>query len=176
MIGGYKHEKDSGSGTGPGDGSLRSERAGFLSFCRTSATEKEEELSLEIIDATEESQAVLDSFKLAYDAGDTLSVLPEEIKAQIPEGLGTINEMVTAHFVGETGAISGDYKATINFETPYEEGKEVAVLFGKLGGEEIEWTLLSGIANADGAIEVVIPAALIADLGNDPFILAVVSE
>ena len=135
-----------------------------------------EELALKIVDATAESQVVLDAFKAAFDAGDALSILPDDIKAQILEGAGTINEMVTAQFVGDTTAVAGEFKATITFETPYEEGAEVSVLLGKLGGEEIKWTVLKGKVNADGAIEVVIPAAVIADLGNNPFILAVVSK
>ena len=38
------------------------------------------------------------------------------------------------------------------------------------------WTVLEGKTNADGAVVVIVPGDLIKDLGNDPFVLAVVSK
>ena len=105
-----------------------------------------------------------------------LSALPDDIKAQIPEELTKVNEMVTAEFVGDTEAVAGDVECTILFETPYEADQDVAVLFGQMGGEEVAWTVLEGKTDADGAVVVTVPASLIKDLGNNPFVLAVVSK
>ena len=141
------------------------------------AAKQEEELTLKILDeATEESQVVLDAFKAAFDAGDVLSALPEDVRAKIPEELTQINEMVTAEFIGDTEKVNGSYECTIIFETLYEADQDVAVLFGKLGGEETAWTVLMGRTNADGAVVVTVPADVIRNLGNDPFVLAVVSK
>ena len=134
-------------------------------------------LSLVILEeATEASQVVLDAFKAAFDAGDVLSALPDDVKAKIPEGLTQINEMVTAQFVGDTTAIEGPVECEIVFESPYEADQDIAVLFGKLGGADVAWTVLEGKTNADGAVVVIVPEDLVKDLANDAFVLAVVSK
>ena len=142
--------------------------------------EDEETLTLKILETNSDAvQAIIDQFAEANNNGDVLSVLPEDVKAKIPEGLTNINEIVTAQFEGDTTKVSGTVILKISFLSEYEEGQDVAVLFGKLTATGVEWTVAEGKTVKDGdvvKVQVSIPAELVKSLGNEQFALAVVSK
>ena len=136
--------------------------------------EKEEQVSLEIIDDTEETAAVIQLFKDAFDAGDVLAPLPEDVRSKIPEDRTNINEMVTARFVGDVEALEDDLKIILQLDTPYEKDQEVSILFGKLG-DPVAWKVFEAIGTEDGKLEFTLHADEVKEYGNDPFVLAVAS-
>ena len=139
----------------------------------------EETLTLKILETNSDAvQAIIDLFAAAKNSGDVLSVLPDDVKAKIPEGLANINEIVTAQFEGNTD-VTGNVTLKIAFMSEFEEGQDVAVLFGKLTGTNVAWTVAEGKTVKDGGVvkvEVTIPADLVKSLGNEQFVLAVVSK
>ena len=134
-----------------------------------------EAVSLVIVDDTEASAALIKVFQDAFAAGDVLSPLPEDVRAQIPEGLTNINEMVTVQFEGDVDKLEGTLKVNLKLDTPYEKDQKVSVLFGKLG-EPVAWKVFEAAGMEDGSIEFILPAGDVMEMGNDPFVLAVVSE
>lgn len=70
---------------------------------------------------------------------------------------------------------AGDVKATLTFATPYAADSKVVVMVGLVDGEAITWTALEATVNAEGAVEVVFPAALMTGIQNGTALLAVVS-
>lgn len=141
----------------------------------TTTTVSEPTISLEIIEDTEESAAVIDAFKDAFDAGDVLAALPDSIRAALPEDAKAINEMVTTRFAGDVASVTSDVAVNIVFDTQYPAGESVSVLFGKLGGEEVAWTVLNGTVQEDGSVNVTVPLSLLQSVQNEAFVLAVVS-
>lgn len=71
---------------------------------------------------------------------------------------------------------TGDVTATLQFATPYAADAQVIVMIGLVNADAIEWTALEGTVNADGAVEVVFPAALMTAIQNGTALLAVVSK
>ena len=134
-----------------------------------------EEVKLVIVDDTEASAALIKVFQDAFAAGDVLSPLPEDVRAQIPEEQKNINEMVTAQFVGDVDKLEGTLKVNLKLDTPYEKDQKVSVLFGKLG-DPVAWKVYEAAGMEDGSIEFILPAGDVMEMGNDPFVLAVVSE
>ena len=133
-------------------------------------------LALEIVDDTDASAALIDTFAKANEAGNVLAALPDDIVAALPEGLTVINEIVTAKLVGDTASVLSDYRFNAKLDTLYAEGTEIAVLIGKLSATP-EWTIAKeGKVKADGSFDFVMPVQTIKSLGNDPFVLAVVSK
>ncbi len=136
-------------------------------------------ITMSFIEDTSISKAVIEAFKAAYDQGDILAALPEEVKAQVPEGFGKMNEMLTAQFVGDVGAVTKDYKMEIAFETKYTEGAKVLVLLGILpeGVEgDVEFSSYEGKGLANGNVEITIPVEVFQKVQNNPFIVGVISE
>lgn len=133
-------------------------------------------LALEIVDDTDASAALIDTFAKANEAGNVLAALPDDVVAALPEGLTVINEIVTAKLVGDTASVLSDYRFNAKLDTLYAEGTEIAVLIGKLSATP-EWTIAKeGKVKADGSFDFVLPVQTIKSLGNDPFVLAVVSK
>lgn len=136
-------------------------------------------LSLVFVDNTEDTQKVVDAFKAAFDAGDVLAAFPEDVRGALPEGLTKINEMLSAEFEGDIEAQEDSVLINIVFETPFEPaGDQVAVLFGKLNGEEVTWTVVdNGVIKDDGSVDVTLTKDLIKDLASaQPFMVAVASK
>lgn len=140
---------------------------------------EKETVSLEIIPNTEATQKVIDTFKDAFDAGDVLAALPEDVRSALPEGLAKINEMLTAQFNGDAEGLDDSVLLNVVFETPYEPaGDPVAFLFGKLAGEEVEWTVKDGgTIKDDGSVDITLTKDFIKEMMEaQPFLLAVVSK
>ena len=138
------------------------------------ASEQEEEASLKLIlvSDTSETAAVIKACKDAFTAGNVLTALPDEAKSKLTAGNSTINEMVTAQFVGDTSLVTGSVLVNVKFDTLYSPaGATVDVLFVKGA-----WNVLAGAVQADGSINVTLGKDLISSLKNDPFVLGVVSQ
>lgn len=137
------------------------------------------EISIEFIGDTEISKGIIDSFKAASDAGDVLSPLPADIKDKaVGLSLTTINEMVTAKFVGDTSKVSDTVTLIIAFETKYGKGDKLLVLFGVLPETpegEVKWSAFEGTGLEDGRVEVTVPKALFDEIKDKPFLVGVIS-
>lgn len=127
---------------------------------------------------TEVSKAVIGEFEEAAKSGDVLALLPDAIKAAIPGGYNTINEMVTAEFVGDVNEVADYSVMNFTFETKYVAGSTVIVLVGILPATvdgEIEWYAFNGSVLEDGSVNVTLPKEIFTKAQNDPFILSIVS-
>ena len=145
------------------------------------ATETEEapEIGVSFIADTEASAAAIKAFADAKEAGDILAPLPDDVKAKVPEGFATINEMVTAQFDGELDKVTDDVILNVKFETAYGDGQKVIVLIGILPAEadgEIEWQAFDGVGKADGSVDVTVPKAVFEKVQTNPFLIGVISE
>lgn len=128
----------------------------------TSASTKEDaseadddEITSDILDDNEATKALKEKLAAALEAGDVLSALPEDVRAEIPEGYTNVNEVVTYKL---DKVPEGTTSLTLNFkfETLYAEGEKVIVAFvipAEDEGED-EWILLEGIGQADGSVNV----------------------
>ena len=139
-------------------------------------TDGEEEITLEKIADTEETQKLKDAIKAGHDAGDDLAGFPEEVRGKIPEGRKTVYEMDTYSMKGYEGKTQ---KAVLifKFETPFEKGTKVTVLLGICpAGADTEWLTLEGTANADGNVEVEVTKAELDKISSNPFVAIAVAE
>ena len=134
----------------------------------------DEELGVKFIGDTDASRAAIDSFRAAYEAGDPLSVLPENIRSQIPAGRTQINELLTAQFEGNISGITKDVLVTVRFETAYEKGSDVTVLLGILE-DPIDWHTFAGKGQEDGSVQFKVPFAVFQKIMDNPFLIGVVN-
>ncbi len=141
----------------------------------TNAPAEAELPTMEIVTPSAAAQAVIDQFKTAHDAGDILSALPDDVKAQLGEEEVNINEMIAVKFSGDTN-VTDAVEVTLSFMTKYNAGDEVSVLVGKLDGENVKWTVMKGKINEDGEVVLIVPAEMVKDFENDEFLVAVVSK
>ncbi|MBQ9210448.1 MAG: hypothetical protein IJ153_02010 [Clostridia bacterium] len=115
----------------------------------------DEEITSDILDDNDATKALKEKLAAALEAGDVLSALPEDVRAEIPEGYTNVNEVVTYKL---DKVPEGTTSLTLNFkfETLYAEGEKVIVAFvipAEDEGED-EWILLEGIGQADGSVNV----------------------
>ncbi len=141
----------------------------------TTTTTPEQVPDIIIIDDTEASKELKETFKAAAEAGDILSPLPDDIKAQLPEGLTKMNECVTA-ILNANRTTVGDIVATITFQTPYEKDTEVAVLIGYQEGNEWKFIVLEGTVKEEGKVTFVLTEKLQDVLENKEFVIAILSK
>ena len=135
-----------------------------------------EGVTMEKAEDTDETTAIKEALKEAQKNGDVLAGLPEEIRNQIPEGRAVINEMDTYQLEGYTGQTADKIILTFKFETPYEEGEDVTVLFAITAAEkETEWLVRDGKGNAEGAVEVEVTEEQFVKLTENPFVVIPVS-
>jgi hypothetical protein len=133
-------------------------------------------LSISILQDTDASAAVIKTFADANEAGDVLGALPDDIKSALPADLTVINEIITAQINGATQDVTTAYEFNVKLDTLYAADAQVAVLVGKLG-TTVDWTVVKEASvKADGSINFVLSADTIKSLGNNPFVLAVVSK
>ena len=138
----------------------------------TASGQEEPSLKLILVSDTAETAAVIKACKDAFAAGNVLTALPDDVKSKLTAGNSTINEMVTAQFVGDTSLVTGSVLVNVKFDTLYSPaGATVDVLFVKGA-----WNVLAGAVQADGSINVTLGKDLISSLKNDPFVLGVVSQ
>ena len=111
----------------------------------------------------------------AQTSGDALAALPDDVKAQIPEGFKTVNEMETFKTVGVL--TEGDsIQLIFKFATPYKEGEDVTVLLGIPNDKETEWIVLKGKGNKDGDVVVTVTKAMLDKIGDKAFVVIPVSK
>ena len=141
-------------------------------------TEETPEIGISFIDDTDASAAAIKAFGEAKDAGDVLAPLPEDVSALVPEGFGTVSELLTAQFDGEVDKVTDDMLINVMFETPYAEGQKVIVLIGILpeAEGEIEWKVFEGVGKADGSVDVTVTKDVFEKVKTNPFLIGVISE
>ena len=165
-----------GAGTAPAaKKTTRASSSSGWSGTGNTASEQEEEASLKLIlvSDTSETAAVIKACKDAFTAGNVLTALPDEAKSKLTAGNSTINEMVTAQFVGDTSLVTGSILVNVKFDTLYSPaGATVDALVVKGG----TWNVLTGTVKEDGSIDMTLGKDLVSSLGNDPFVLGVVSK
>jgi hypothetical protein len=124
----------------------------------------------------EDGTAVEVRKKVAAAANESspLDVLPEEIRAQLPEGFTTVNELESLKLEGDLTGLE-QLPVTFKFATPYDPGSMV-YLAVCLPGETPEWLLLKGAANEEGSVAVTFDADSLAKIGSRNFVLMVISE
>ena len=138
--------------------------------------EAEEEITLEKIADTAETQKLKDDIKAGHDAGDDLAGFPEEIRAKIPEGRKTVYEMDTYTMKGYEGK-SQKAIFVFKFDTPFEKDTKVSILLGICpAGADVEWLVLEGTANAEGNVEVEVTKAELDKISSNPFVAVAVAE
>ena len=135
-------------------------------------------MSFDVIGESEQTKELTEAFAAAKEAGDILSVFPDDVKAQIPEGYATINEIVTVLLSGDVEGIPG-VKVELGLETQYEVGETVCVA---LGLSATEWVLKEGTiaesTKVPGTTAVVfsLDKDLIEKIINKPVTLVVISK
>ena len=142
-------------------------------------TEEATEISIKFIADTEASAAAIKAFADAKESGDILAALPDDVKAKVPEGFATINELLTAQFEGDVAKVTDDMILNVKFETAYAAGQKVLVLIGILPtaeGEGIEWQTFEGVGKDDGSVDVTVPKAVFEKVQTNPFLIGVISE
>ena len=142
------------------------------------ATDEEPAIGIEIIDDNDLSKAAIEAFKK-----DPLGPLSAEDKAKIPADYGTINEMLTAQFNGEVGAVKKEVKMNMKFETSYGEGEKVIVVIGIMPAdatnakvEDIEWQEFDGVGEANGSVTFTVPKDTFVKINTNPFVIGVISQ
>ena len=140
------------------------------------ATTNEPEVTMTKVDDTEETTAIKEKIQEANENGNPLDGIPEDVRSQIPEGRTKINEMDTYILEGDDGT-SDQILLIFKFETPYEDGQAVTVLFGIApAGAETIWLVKEGKGNADGDVEVLVTRDELNKISNNPFVVIPVSE
>ena len=122
-----------------------------------------------------EVAALVEAVKAAAQAGDVLSVLPEEIRAALPEDQKNVNEIAPIQFAGKAEEITEDLVIKTKFETPYTPGEKVTVLLARVTVDPIQWFAFEGTVLEDGSVQFVIPADTVKTFLNEDMAIAVVS-
>ena len=97
--------------------------------------------------------------------------LPDDIRDQLPDN-ASITDIYTLTL---KDYITGDLTATIKFETPFEGGADMWIVFAypiEDGGAS--WFIVQGRALDDGSVQTKIPANTLAQLANKKFIAIVI--
>ncbi len=149
----------------------------------SAATDEEPEIKIVVVEGTELSKAVVEQFKKAFGTSDPLAPLSAEIKEKVPADYGTVNEMLTAQFSGEVGAVKKEVKMNMKFETAYGAGEKVIVVIGILPADatsvsvaDIVWQEFDGTGEADGSVTFTIPKDTFVKINTNPFVIGVISQ
>ena len=111
-----------------------------------------------------------------YSSG-ALSRFPEVVRSQVPADYRLIYEFVAAHLEDEIDPEKESITMAYNFQTPYDEGETVYLLFGIPGkGSDVDWFVKEGTGLANGNIQVELEKAEWEKLIGVTFALAVVSK
>lgn len=141
----------------------------------TTTTTTSQPVTITKITDTAETTAIKQKIRDAQAAGNVLDAFPPELVAQLPEGYKVVNEMDTYQL---TGDVSGISSLTLNFKfaTTFGEGEQVPLMLGIANGNSTEWILVMGTGKADGSVEVILNAATLAKIGNNPFVVVPLSK
>lgn len=113
--------------------------------------------------------------KADYSRG-ALSLLPEEIKQQIPPEYKTLNEFVTSTMqVSELDKIEA-ITMKFTFQSVFPPDETVYLLFGLIENGVTEWYVQEGYTLDDGSVNVTLDHELLDTLNGKTYALAVVSE
>ena len=116
-------------------------------------------IKIEIVEDTEDTEAVKTMLSTALETNDVKAVLPEEVQAEIPEEYTEVNEVVSMKLSGDTTELS---EITVNyiFETLYVPGDLVMVAYCVPTEDGLKWIVVEGTVQADGSVSVVLNAEL----------------
>ncbi len=106
-----------------------------------------------------------------------LSRFPAEIREQIPSEYRTVYEFVAASLDSEIEEDQDAIEMSFAFQTYYDEGETVYVLFGIPGrGSDVDWFVCEGTGASDGSISVTLEKEQWEKLVDITFAIAVVSQ
>lgn len=135
--------------------------------------DEDEWTDLSIVADTEGTEALKNEIKKTEGSIDALSILPEDVKAEIGEEYTKVNETVTVKI--NTGMVS--YKFRKRFQTTFEEEDIVMCLFAIPGANgKIEWILVTGEADEDGDICMTLTEAEYDKLAGKEVVLVIVNK
>jgi hypothetical protein len=115
-----------------------------------------------------------EKIRTAAKNASPLDELPEDLRAQLPEGFTVVNELESVKLEGDLTGLE-ELTVAFKFNTPYEP-ESVVYLAAAIPGEETEWVLLEAKADEEGSVVVTFDAEFLAKVGNSDFVLMTISE
>ena len=119
----------------------------------------------------------VNEIKESRSQGSALDVLPQELRDLLPENFTVVNEIGAMKLEGDLSKLDeiGDLTVAIKFDTPYTPDSVVYLAVG-IPGEETEWVLFEGKANADSNVEVTFDHNTLVKIGAKAFAVMAISE
>ena len=130
---------------------------------------------LQVVPADETTETLAAEVQEAADSGDVLSLLPEELKAEIPEGFISLADLVSAKLVNFRNQ-AGEVSVRMMPEIPYEAGTEVYVVIMVPGEEGPLFFGAEGTAVKDGSLRIRLDAEILKNLKDKTFVVMVLSK
>ncbi len=97
----------------------------------------------------------------------------EEAKAYLGKDALDVYEFLSV-VAGNYKDEMGDVVVHMAFATPVAEGEKVAVLLGLPNGDVYDWSMLEGVGNAEGGVDVTVPGEICKAIEDEGAILALV--
>ena len=136
---------------------------------------KEDEVEAATVADTDATKAIKEELQKAAESGDVLSVLPDDVKAEIGEEFTKVNEMVTIKIAEGLDATKG-LSIKKAFQTPYAKGA-IKVLVAVPGADgKVEWIAVNGNVNEDGEVVAVVDEAIYNKIAGKEIVMVPVSK
>lgn len=126
-------------------------------------------------DIGDDGAEVIEEASSAAQQGSALDILPAEIRALIPEGFTTVNEIRAMKLQGDLTKLA-DLTVTFKFDTPYAPESVVYLALAIPAEEGREWVLLEGKANEDSNVIVTFDVETLEKIGDKVFVGMAISE
>ena len=130
---------------------------------------------LQVVPADETTETLAAEVQEAADSGDVLSLLPEELKAEIPEGFISLADLVSAKLVNFRNQ-AGEVSVRMMPEIPYEAGTEVYVVIMVPDEDGPLFFGAEGTAVKDGSLRIRLDAEVLKNLTDKTFVVMVLSK
>lgn len=124
---------------------------------------------------TEATQKLAEQIRAAQEAGDLLSVVPEETREKIPEAMKEMPELLTMRLVNWEGR-KGTVFVRVCGEGKYPADEPVHVVIAIPGDPETKWISAEGISHEDGMIRLTLEAETLAEIGDRVFVMMILTK
>ena len=139
-------------------------------------TQVGQEASLKAVEDNAETLALRSMIEEATQNGDFMSVLPDDIKAQIPEGVTDVLGLLTLTLTGYYDKMGG-IEIRIPPVEPYPWIDKVFVVFALPDGHGgYEWSLRPGERQSDNTIIIILSANVAKRLANNTFVCMILER